>query len=550
MPPAEKIKNYYKYFLYVIPVLYLLMGFYFRLIFGDLSLRSVDPEYVHFISALCVSTGKFSEANIDHPGSVLQLLLALVFRVVYFFRANGLPYFQDVISHSDLYLAVGNLIITVVISSAMLLAGKAVIKITNSLSYAMVIQTSPLLINVWYDIIGRIYPELLFVVPVFILQVLLLREIYSRDKAYKYKIPLYAFAIAFGMSLKMTFLPFLVLPLFLIDGRWNKLRYLLYSIIFFFLLSLPVAFQLNKFRNWMEGIFIHSGAYEGGSKNIIDFGLFDKNFKTLVSSERDFFYAIILFLVMFLILVITRKSKKAFTRISFGLAIVFLGLIFIVSKQYAIRYFLPALLFFPFVLILIKEMFQSLFGNKTINILLSIVLVVFIGYKLWQEVPYMRIVSKSISGQMAARIETRAVAETLKKNSYKIIVSQDYGCPFHEYAIMYSFAVGGKNWPHYKEKLNKLYPDTYQYFTWDNSIRYWGKAFNPNTIIASGKPVYLYLQKNNADLYDRTIRKLFKNFKGFKVRKKLLFDNLQNGEGILQLYFSKAKAQDSIHQKQ
>ncbi len=27
--------------------------------------------------------------------------------------------------------------------------------------------------------------------------------------------------------------------------------------------------------------------------------------------------------------------------------------------------------------------------------------------------------------------------------------------PVHEYAIMYSFAMGRKNWPYYKEKLNK-----------------------------------------------------------------------------------------------
>ena len=109
--------------------------------------------------------------------------------------------------------------------------------------------------------------------------------------------------------------------------------------------------------------------------------------------------------------------------------------------------------------------------------------------------------------------------------------------------------MGGKNWPDYKEKLNNLYPNTYQYFTWDNTIKYWGKAFDPNSIIVSGKPVYLYLQRNTNSLYTRTIRKLFKNFKGFTVKKKLLFDNPQNGEAILQLYFAKAIRQDSISRR-
>jgi len=542
------LKRSYKYFLFIFPAIYLLLGFYFRQVFGDLSLRSIDPEYIHFISALSVSTGKFSQANIDQPASVLQLLLALVFRVVYFFRGNSLPYFQDVISHSDLYLSVGNLVITTIIAVSMLWTGKIVKNITNSTLYAVTIQTSPFLFNIWYEITGRIYSELLFIVPVFILQVLLLREIYGQSKNYKPQIFLYAFAVAIGMSLKMTFLPFVVLPLFLIKDIKNKLRYLLYTIIFFFLLSIPVVFRLNKFSSWMKSIFIHSGTYEGGSKNIIDPGLFVKNFKTLISSERDFFYAAIILVVLVLALVITKRSKQVFTRIGLGLTVVFLGFIFIVSKQYAIRYFVPALLFFPFVLILSKEILESFVSKKIVKIALSILLLTIIGYKLILEVPYIRIVSKSIGTQMAARIETRDVANTLKKESYKIIVSQDYGSPFHEYAIMYSFAMGGKNWPHYKEKLNKLYPDTYQYFTWDNTIKYWGKAFNPNKIIASGKPVYLYLQKNKAELYNRTIRKFFKNFKGFTVKKKLLFENSQNGEAILQIYFSKTQPADSVQQ--
>lgn len=543
---TEEIKHRYKYFLYFIPALYLLLGFYFRQIFGDLSLRSIDPEYIHFISALCVSTGKFSQANIDQPASALHLLLAIVFRIVYFFRGNSLPYFQDVISHSDLYLSVGNLVITAIIAASMLWAGKAIKNITNNIIYALAVQTSPFLLNIWYDLTGRIYSELLFIVPALILQVLLLREIYRQNENYKPRIFLYAFAVAVGMSLKMTFLPFIVLPLFLINTFRHKLKYLLYTILIFFTISLPVVFQFGRFRHWMFSIFVHSGTYEGGAKNIIDTSLFVKNFKTLVSSEHDFFYAFIFLILIILASVINKRSKQVLIRIGLGLTLVFLGFIFIISKQYEVRYFVPALLFFPFLLVLNKEIIESFISSKTVNVVLGIIIVVVIGFKLKQEVPYMRVVSESVGRQMAARMETRDVVNTLKKDSYKIIVSQDYGCPFHEYAIMYSFSMGGKNWPDYKEKLNKLYPDTYQYFTWDNSLRYWGKPFDPHTATASGKPVYLYLEKNRQELYNRTIHKLFENHKGYTVKKKLLFVNPQNGEAILQLYFSKAKQQDSI----
>lgn len=53
-----------------------------------------------------------------------------------------------------------------------------------------------------------------------------------------------------------------------------------------------------------------------------------------------------------------------------------------------------------------------------------------------QEVAYMCVVSRSVGEQVRAREETRAVVQTLNPGSYKIIVSQYYGSPFPEYAIM------------------------------------------------------------------------------------------------------------------
>ena len=90
----------------------------------------------------------------------------------------------------------------------------------------------------------------------------------------------------------------------------------------------------------------------------------------------------------------------------------------------------------------------------------------------------------------------------------------------------------------WEKKLNKLYPEVYQYFTWDNSVRVWGKPFVPDSIIHSGKSVYLYLQKNSDSLYSQTIRRFFKDVKGFRVKKKLIFHNPQNKEAIIQLFFT------------
>ncbi len=541
MPDINQRKNYYKALIYIFPALYLILGFYFRQVFGDLSLRSFDPDYIHFISGLCVSTGKFSQANIDQPASAMHLLLALVFKVVYFFRSHNTPYFQDVIRNSDLYLSIGNLVITAIIAAAMLWTGKAVEKISKSVLYAVMIQTSPFLMNIWYDLIGRIYVELLFVIPIFILQVLIFREIFGKWKNKNHRNLYYGFAVGLGLSLKMTFLPFLVLPLFVIKDFRDKIKYLFYAAISFSVLSLPVIFQFKRFLNWNIGLILHSGTYQEGAKTMINPGLFLKNLKALIVSQHDFFYVLMVLAILFVVLLFKRSWKSIFKRIDLGLMVALSGIIFITCKHFELRYFIPALLFFPFLLILVKEQISHFINSKDLNLLMSFLLLLIIGYKIQQQVPYIRIVSESVSGQMEARIETRNVIKTLKKDSYKIIVSQDYGSPFQEYSIMYGFCMAGQNWPGYKEKLDKIYPDTYQYFTWSNTLKYWGKDFDPDSVLASGKPVYLYLEKNNTELYKKMLDKLFKSDSALTVTKKLIFENPVNGEAMLQLFLTKVK---------
>lgn len=536
------MKNKLRYLLYIFPVLYLVLGFYFRQIFGDLSLRSTDPEYIDFLSGMCVSTGKFAQTNIDHPGSPLQLILGLVFRIIYLFRSGQYPFFEDAMIHSDLYLAVGNLLITAILSVSIYLAGSSIFKITKNWIYAIIIQASPFLINIWYEIYGRIYPELLLLIPVLIFQVQIVRILFNGNKNQLNEVLIFSFATAFGMAEKMTFLPFVLIPLVLIRPIKRKIQFVLFSSFFFLILALPVTLQLERFWNWMKGMFLHSGMYESGDKNIIDIQSFLTNLTNLLQSEK-YFFILLLALVISTVVIFFFKprrtdTKKELALITGSLLMTFLVAVFIVAKQYATRYFIPVLLFNPFLFILITENIKQISTKKYLANSIYLVILLLMLHNFKNHIPYIRITSEGIEKQMEARTASRDFINTLEKDSYKIIVSQDYGCPYHEYAIMYSFCVAGKEWPGYREKLDKIYPNTYQYFTWDNTIKFWGKEFNPDEIIASDKPVFLYLEKNTEELYQKTIEKLFENKNGFSVDKKLLFENPVNGEGILQLFFS------------
>ncbi len=532
------MKKYSPYLLYIFPALYLLLGFYFRQVFGDLSLRSTDPEYVHFVSSMCVATGRFSQANVDHPGSVFQIVMAFIFRTIHFFRGNKTPFFEDAVAHADMYLSITNLVITSIVSATMLQAGKTVEKISKSTLYALLIQSAPFIIASWYQVFGRIYPELTFVIPVYLLEAQLLREIYQPRQQSNKTVFIYAFAVSIGLSTKMTFLPLALLPLFVIKKIGNKLKYFVLTVVLFFVLSPQVAFQWHHFSHWMRGIFFHSGAYEAGDTGIINSSLFFSNLSKTFTNEKYFFYVTAILLLLTIFLAFTKKRRTPLFRIMLGLTVALAGLVFIVSKQYATRYFFPALLLYPFVLIVSKETIQLFVKHKAVKPVLGVLLILIIGYQINKTIPLIRAVSRSVSKQMNARIQTRDFAQTLDKNSYTIITSQDYGSPYPQFAIMFGFAMGGKQWPHYKEKLDKLFPDNYMYFTWDNTIKYWGKPYNAREIASSGKPVFLYLQKNTQELYRRTANKLLENSHGISISNKLLFENPVNHESIMQLYYT------------
>ena len=77
-----------KLILGILPLAFLLCGFIFREMASPYAQRSIDPEYIYFISALSMGSGIPDVAHIDNPGTPLQVLGAIVFRVVWLFESK------------------------------------------------------------------------------------------------------------------------------------------------------------------------------------------------------------------------------------------------------------------------------------------------------------------------------------------------------------------------------------------------------------------------------------------------------------------------------
>jgi hypothetical protein len=127
-----------KLILGILPLAFLLCGFIFREMASPYSQRSIDPEYIYFISALSMGSGIPDVAHIDNPGTPLQVLGAIVFRVVWLFEASGKPFAESVLTQSDDYLTWLNISLSLLLFIGLYWAGRKTygLILSNRLAYS------------------------------------------------------------------------------------------------------------------------------------------------------------------------------------------------------------------------------------------------------------------------------------------------------------------------------------------------------------------------------------------------------------------------------
>lgn len=534
--------------LYIVPSFYYIIGSYFRSILGDLSLRSLDPDYIYFITGLGISEGHFKVSHVDNPGTPLQYLMGLTYRITHLFRPGSGTYLQDVFQNPDLYMSVSNLVITGLVTATLLYAGRRIYLATGSVLYGILIQTTPFLAVIWYDLIGRIVPELLMPLPIIFLEIFLMELIYSEKNVDEKKQIIMLSAIsAIGLSIKLTFIPLWFIPIIIIRKWKDKILFFGLSILFFLMFAIPVTLRLSIFTGWIKSLFIHSGNYGAGEANFISWNEFIANLQFLWGYERWFLVTVILTIITAIgyFIIHRKEADKKLLLVTGAVLVTVLLQTGMVCKHFAHRYYIPSLLLFPILIFLITEFFKKTLKGK-IKILVPIGLIVFLlAFSVHQQ-PWIKMKTEAMSEDLDQRKETWHFVSTLEKNSIKIITTQNYGCPYKEYALMVSYTWAGDQQKYYTETLAKLYPDTYLYFTWNNAIKFWGNELTLKKIKESKKPVYLYLENDTPELYQRTIKKFSFITDSLMVTPKLLFRNEKTKELVYKLNFGEADSTSNL----
>jgi hypothetical protein len=379
-----------------------------------------------------------------------------------------------------------------------------------------------------------------------ILTTVLLIKIYFNNEPFTWKsVLLLAFLSAFGLSIKLTYLPLWFIPFFVIEGWKKKLGFVVAAFLMFFIIAFPMTVQFSFFWSWVKSLFMHSGTYGAGDTNIIDFASLGTNLKELFGYEKRFFYvyfALFGTLLGFLIY-FRKKAEKRIVLLALGVIFTIALQILMVGKHYAHRYFIPVLMLSPLMVFIVAEMVKKFYPKRITVILIKVAIVGLLIWNVQFNRVWLPIKTEAMGNDIENRLPTWHFAQTLEKNSYKIITSQNYGCPFIEYTLFYSQVwANHKKREEYQPILNKLYPNSFSYFTWSDEMKYWGEKFSADSVITSGLNAYLYLERDEQILFDKSIEKLHKeDTTQFTVDSKILYRNPVTTEIIYQLTFNQVE---------
>jgi hypothetical protein len=252
----------------LIPLIFIVTTFTYIHNAGLYFSGGVDPEYNYLFNGITLAHLKVHLNAVGHPGTSVQILIALVAWAVHLFRP-GQSLWDDVMLHPELYIKATVYTANVINAVFLFQLGIKVYRYTGSLIAALVLQLSPFAFLMTLEVSFRLMPELIMTSIVSCWLILLVKLLYESPEKSDYKKYSVLFGLLFGLSLasKLTFLPFFLLPFILVPGVLLKTRYSVISVLSFALFAFPAMLNFHKFTGWVTGIFIHKGPYGSGERN-------------------------------------------------------------------------------------------------------------------------------------------------------------------------------------------------------------------------------------------------------------------------------------------
>ncbi len=470
--------------LFILPVAFATIGFFLKSEIPVCHLNCIDPDYFYLFNGLNLAHLSYP-AMIDHPGTPLQIFSAIIIRVVHFFRPDTLD--VDLFTNPEVYMSAIKSSLICLHAIVLFFLGFMVSKISGKILPGLFFQLTPFNSYITLELMRRLMIEQFFIFSV--LLYILVTYIYLVDQTYKsgwfdkYVI-LFSLIVGFNLAIKITFFPLFLLPFILLPGFKKKIIYSIFSVMSFCIFAFPIFKYWIDFRNWVLGLFLHSGPYGSGKLSIMDKNNYFINLKTVLFT--DYFFSAFLLVIIISTLIyhipflrVKLKNDK-FYRILLGIALSMIVMVLLIAKQPTYWYLTPAfLLSIPglfLVLSIYTRPFKIIFNNVYIYLLFGIFLFLiykyevkraFIGHAYNLEVKNQLVNSMNMTNQKF-------------KNKPTLVITNNFGCPYKEYGLYGGMIKCGDARQIYAPNLIKLYPQIYFYNDCIKKFLFWSWHWDDN----------------------------------------------------------------------
>jgi len=327
-----------------------------------------DPSYAYLLNSLNLAESK-EVGHTDHPGTTLQLLGAATLRVshaVDFSEKENLE--VAVLTNPEYYLTVLNVVMITLNVLLLIIIGMVTFTLTQNVWLSILLQFSPFLsTTVLVQGLANVSCEPLLLFACSLLLLILVKMVVGESltkSAHWYMIAL-ALVSGFGMATKVTFVPLLIIPLFVLPTLRNKIGFVFLTGLSVILWTWPIISQYKRIYHWFYSILTHTGHFGAGNVGIIDPGLYFQNLQNLFFGNPLFF--LIWFFAAGFILIFSWSSatrKRVWQDTSFralvAVVVAQLFAVLMVAKHSADHYLVPALSLSGFMLFLMFVYLQRL----------------------------------------------------------------------------------------------------------------------------------------------------------------------------------------------
>ena len=259
--------------LLAIPILALALARIFQAAKGPFWLGSnLDPDYAYLLNGLALAEGQ-PPGHVDHPGTPVQSLCAVVIRTVASFsgHSDATARRLDVLARPEYYLAGCALLFQLVYALLMAIFGAIALRQTQSLLIACIGQGSFLLATQSILALNCVKPEPFLLVTGLLIAIAV--QVYL-GSAWQYKELLaglvWGALIGVGCAAKITFAPVALLPLILLRGIVPRMLFLTVCAGGFYAATVPMHTRWDVMMNWFTALATHTGQYGNGAEGVID----------------------------------------------------------------------------------------------------------------------------------------------------------------------------------------------------------------------------------------------------------------------------------------